>query len=421
MRAPVGGHLWGGVSCLRLGPLCLGAFPRPAACPWGVRPGPVSRLLWVRGLWEWGPVTNPTACALARRLCALWGQHEGARGGGLLPWRGASGVGCSPTADCPSLGRAAGARYPLAVGAGAVGQGTCHQPLSARSCELALRAVGAARGRPGGGAPFAWVWGVRGGALSHTRLPLLGACGRGLLPTGWGAGCVDEGNRHQPLSTRSCVLALLAVAAPRGRPAGGASCLGVGRPGLGTLSRPTARPRRVRPGPATHWLWVQGVWAWGPVTYPTARALASWRCALWWRHEDAKGGRRLFPGYGAPGVRRSPMLDGLSLGRALGTHYPLAVVAVCGRWGPACLGTFSRAAVRALLRALPLLLGTCTCAVVVAGGLPLWGALWLRVGAPRLVWSSRSWCSGRLFCRRGAFPHPGGCRPRLYGAAAQGT
>ena len=42
------------------------------------------------------------------------------------------------------FGRAAGAHYPLAVGAGGAGVGTRHQPHSARSCELALRAVGAA-------------------------------------------------------------------------------------------------------------------------------------------------------------------------------------------------------------------------------------------------------------------------------------
>ena len=42
-------------------------------------------------------------------------------------------------------------------------------------------------------------------------------------------------------------------------------------------------------------------------------------------------------------------------------------------------------------------------------------------GAPRLIWSGRSWCSCRLSRRRGAFPHPGGLRPRLYWAAARGT
>ena len=42
------------------------------------------------------------------------------------------------------FGRAAGAHYPLAVGAGGAGVGTCHQPHSARCYELALRTVGAA-------------------------------------------------------------------------------------------------------------------------------------------------------------------------------------------------------------------------------------------------------------------------------------
>ena len=44
----------------------------------------------------------------------------------------------------------------------------------------------------------------------------------------------------------------------------------------------------------------------------------------------------------------------------------------------------------------PLLLGSCPYAVVVAGGVPLWRASWPRVGAPRLVLSGPSRCSGRL-------------------------
>ena len=71
------------------------------------------------------------------------------------------------------------------------------------------------------GAPFAWLWGVRGRPLSQPRLPALWAGCRGPLPTGCGCG---------------------------------------------------------------------GVRAWGPVTNPTARALASWLCALWGRHEGARGG-----------------------------------------------------------------------------------------------------------------------------------
>ena len=70
---------------------------------------------------------------------------------------------------------------------GGAGVGTRHLPHSARPCELAMRAVGAARGRPGG-APPAWVWGVGGRALFHPRLPALWAGCRGQLPTGCGCG-----------------------------------------------------------------------------------------------------------------------------------------------------------------------------------------------------------------------------------------
>ena len=110
----------------------------------GVSPERTTHWLWVRGLQAWGPVTNLTARALASRLCALWGRHEGVpgRGGRLLPGRPGSGALPPPTAR--PLGRAAGAHYPLAVGAGAAGVGTRHQPHRARSCEPALRAVGAA-------------------------------------------------------------------------------------------------------------------------------------------------------------------------------------------------------------------------------------------------------------------------------------
>ena len=41
-----------------------------------------------------------------------------------------------------------------------------------------------------GGAPLAWVWGIRGRALSQPRLPALWAGCRGPLPTGCGCGGV---------------------------------------------------------------------------------------------------------------------------------------------------------------------------------------------------------------------------------------
>ena len=136
----------------------------------------------------WGPVTNPTARALASWLCALWGRLEGAWGGASCLGVGRPGVGRSPTPDCTPSGRAAGAHYPLAVGAGGCGRGD-PSPTPQRALFQAAFA----------------------------------GCGGG-----------------------------------RRAPRGGASCLGVGRPGLGALPPPTARPLGGLPGPTTHWLWVRG-------------------------------------------------------------------------------------------------------------------------------------------------------------------
>ena len=221
-----------------------GALPTPPARPVGGLPGPTTHWLWVRGVAGVGTRHQTHSARSFKPALRALGVSRGRPGGGrLLRGCGGSGVGRSPTPDCPPSGRAAGAHYPLAVGAGGCGRGdpspapqrallragfarcgggmrvpgggasclgvgrpgsgahpaptvrplgglpgptthwlwvrggagveTRHQPHSARSCELALRAVGAARGRPGGGAPPAWVWGVRCRALSHLRLPAL--------------------------------------------------------------------------------------------------------------------------------------------------------------------------------------------------------------------------------------------------------
>ena len=215
-------------------PLAVGAV-----CGLGARLG--LGTLWVRGVWAWGPVTNPTAHALVTLLCALWGGTRVPGGGRLLPGCGASVVGRSPTPDRPSLGRAARAHYPLAVGAGGVSLGTRHRPHSPRSSELTVRAVGAARGRPGG-APLACVWGVQGWALLHARPPVLGACGRGPLPTGCGCGECGRGD-PSPTPQRALLRAGFArcgggTRAPRGgRLLHSCGASGVGR--FPTPDRPT--------------------------------------------------------------------------------------------------------------------------------------------------------------------------------------
>ena len=117
------------------------ALPLPRLpAPWAGCRGPLPTGCGCGGVRACGPVTHPTARALASWLCALWGRHEGARGGRLLPGCGASGVGRPPTPDCPPSGRAAGAHYPLAVGAGGCARGN-PSPTPQRAL---MRAVGAA-------------------------------------------------------------------------------------------------------------------------------------------------------------------------------------------------------------------------------------------------------------------------------------
>ena len=199
---------------------CPSLFPDPVPCSaffaLGGWPGP---FIPSPGLGSLAPLRAglPLRAGFARCKGGWRAPGEGY----LLLGCGASGAGRSPQPDRLSLGRVVGARYPLAVGAGGLGVQTRHQPHSVPSCELALRTVEAAPGRPGGG---------------------------------------------------------------------GATCLAVVCPGFGAVPRPTDRPMGVQPGPSTHLLGVEGVWAWGPVTNPTACDLASWLGALWGRHEGARGG-----------------------------------------------------------------------------------------------------------------------------------
>ena len=139
--------------------------PRLPALPAGCR-GPLPTGCGCGGVRAWGPVTNPTARALSSWFCALCGGTRAPGGGRLLPGCGASGVRRSPNPDCPPSGRAAGAHYPLAVGAGGCGRGD-PSPTPQRALLRAgfVRCGGGMR--VPGGALLAWMWGVRGRALSH--------------------------------------------------------------------------------------------------------------------------------------------------------------------------------------------------------------------------------------------------------------
>ena len=121
--------------------------------------------------------------------------------------------GALPPPTTRPFGRAAGAHYQLAVGAGAAGAGTRRQPDSARSCELASRAVGAARGRPGGASSSLGVGRPGSGALPPPTSRLFRRAAGAHYPLAVGAGGTGVGTRHQPHSARSCVLALRAVGA----------------------------------------------------------------------------------------------------------------------------------------------------------------------------------------------------------------
>ena len=237
---------------------CRGSLPTGCRCG-GVR--------------AWGPVTNPTARALSSLLCAPWGRHEGARGGGAPPaWvLGVRGRALShPRLPAPW----AGCRGPLPTGCGCGGVRAWGPVTNPTACALASwlcalwgRYEGAA------GAPLAWVWGVRGRALSHPRLPALCAGCRGRF------GASGVGRSPTP----DCP------------PSGRAARAGVGRPGSDALPPPTARPLGGLPGP------VSGV---------RGRALSHPRLPALWAGCPGR--------CGASGVGRSPTPDCPPSGRAAG-------------------------------------------------------------------------------------------------------
>ena len=330
------GRPGGGTSCLGVGHPGLGALPRPTPRPFSVRPEPATHWLWLRGQWAWETVTNPAAFPLACLLCVLWGGRRAPPGGGrLLLGCGTSGVERSPSPDCPSLGPAAGACYPLSVGARGSRRGETsptprHAPLQGgfARCGGSTRVLGAGS--------LLLRCGASGAGRPSTRYyPSLESGAGGPLLTG-------SGSHHQPHSVRSCYW----LCTLSGRQAGAREKV------------PLAWVWHVRPGFATQRLWVR-----------CADVGARFSLA----HSPVP--RFVLPCAGFPGLLQPVVVAGWHLSLCLG----------CGR------------------RLAPL------------------ACLMAPRGAPRLVPSSGSRCSGRLPRRCGAFPHPGGSRPQIYWAAVRGT
>ena len=228
--------------------------------------------------------------------------------------------------------------------------GARHQPHSARSCELALRALGTARGRPGGGASCLVVGRPVWGALPPTTARPLGHAAGARYPLAVDAGGVGVATRHQPHSGRSCELALHAVGAARGRP-GGAPLAYV----WGVQGRALSNPRplvlcSVLPGPLPTGCGCGGCGRWdlSPTSQGGLLRAGSARCGGGTR---APGGGAFCLCVGRPESGALPPPNARPLGRA--ARYPLASGAVCGPGGLAVLGTFPRCAVRRVLCALP--------------------------------------------------------------------
>ena len=233
------------------------SHPRLPALWAGCR-GPLPTGCGCGGLRAWRPVTKPTARALSSWLCALLGRREGARGGRLLPGCGASGVRRSSTPDCVPSGRAAGAHYPLAVGAGG-----CRRGSPSPNPQRALFRAGFARCGGGTRAPGGWrlLLGCGASGVGRSPYPEFPPSGRAAgahYPLAVGAGGCGRGD-PSPTPQRALFRAGFARCwGGVGVHGGGASCLGVERPGSGAPPAPTARPLGGLPGPTTHWLWVRG-------------------------------------------------------------------------------------------------------------------------------------------------------------------
>ena len=136
---------------VRAPPLCSASVPCSVWLAWGGDgpvPFPPTWLGAARsprgGCGRGDPSPTPPRALLRAGFARCGGGMRVPGGGASCLGVGRPGSGALPSPTTRPFGRAAGAHYPLAVDAGGAGMGTRHQPHSARSCELALRALGAA-------------------------------------------------------------------------------------------------------------------------------------------------------------------------------------------------------------------------------------------------------------------------------------
>ena len=269
-------------------------------------------------MWAWGPVTNPTARALASWLCALWGRHEGARGGRLLPVCGASGVRRSPTADRLLFGACCRGPPPTGCGCGGCGRGDPSPTPQCAPLRAGFARCGGGKRAPGGGASCLCVGRPGLGALPFPTARPLGCAAGAHWPLAVGAGGVGVGTPQPPHSARSLRAGFARCGGGTGAPRGGRLLPLCGASGVRRFPTPDRSSfLSVLPGPITHWLWVRGAWAWVPVTNPTARAFAG--CGGCTR--APRGGASCLC-VGCPGSGALPPPTARPLRRAARAHHP---------------------------------------------------------------------------------------------------
>ena len=298
--------------------------PRPPVLL-GVRPGPTNHWLRVRGLRAWGPVTNPTARALASWLGALWGRHQGAWGERLLSGCGASRVGRSSTPDRPSFGACGRGPLPTGCGCGRCGLGDPSPTPQRALLRAGLAHWGGGTRAPGGDASCLGVGCPGSGALLPHDRPSFWACGRGPPPTGCGCGGCGRGDRS-PTRQRAVLRAGLACCGGGTRALWGERLLswcGASRVGRSsTPDRPSIGACGRGPLPTGCGCGRCGL---GDPSPTPQRALLRAGLGHCGGGTRAPGGDASCLGVGCPGWGALQPPTARPLGRAAGAHYPLAV------------------------------------------------------------------------------------------------